>query len=206
MTFLRGATLGVLLVVALVFSGCLLSGIDSVKRTPTPGEAADSERGSVESGLVDSSSRVEAKPDATRGDRKKDELEPAKAADPARVEGQTSKSLTPEERIEQESLRLAKEHGPLDSAQLCYIKKDQEWWLVLYKDIGSAIDIKRWYWNWEKEEFAPFLVLDRIPRSKMEEQLTKKERGRTCRTLPLPPAPAPTNPDKPAEAPDRPAK
>lgn len=78
---------------------------------------------------------------------------------------------------------LAKKHRPVRKMQLCHVAKDDEWWLFLYKDIGPVIDVRHFIWNWEKEKFAPFLVVKRIPKSKLSSHLNKKVPGRKCKIL-----------------------
>ena len=79
--------------------------------------------------------------------------------------------------------------------KLCHDQKADEWWLTLYRELSTAIDVKQYVWSWEREEFAPFLVVKRISKSRLMEDLRKNEPGRTCKELPAPQK----NPDDPFE-------
>lgn len=90
-------------------------------------------------------------------------------------------------RLESEATELAKNIGSVRKVKLCYDKKTDEWWLTLYKELSTAMDVKQFFWSWEREEFTPFLVIKRISKGKLMDDLKKNGSGRTCSELPAPP-------------------
>jgi hypothetical protein len=191
-----GATLAPFICVVLLCSGCVTSGFELFRRSHSPGESAVGESRPHESGLVDSSSRAVAKHDTTSTEETQDATGPARTPGSAKIDvakasqGERTKSSSIDEKLDEEAMKLARNLAPVEKVRLCYVRKDDEWWLTVYKDIGSSIDARQFVWNWEKDEFAPFLVLKRIPRSKMEAELNRKDRENTCRLLAPPPVPA----------------
>jgi len=206
------AKLSLVVGIFLVCSGCLTSGFEALKRSHSSRDTDISEGKSDESGIVHTSSRIGPQQDAKSPDEKKGEATPpktlssTKAEGPKTPEGEKTKPTSIDEKLEQASLAIARILGPVEKIQLCYVKKDHEWWLSIYQDLGYTIDVKQYVWHWEKEEFTPFLVVKRISRSKMDEELKSKDSGRTCRLLPPPPSPPETTKEKAWEHPQRPRR
>jgi hypothetical protein len=78
---------------------------------------------------------------------------------------------------------LAAKLGPIKAMKLCYVEKDNEWWVVLFRDIGPVIDVRRFFWNWEEQRFKPFLVVKRIPKNRLRKEVNRKEPGKKCVNL-----------------------
>jgi hypothetical protein len=67
--------------------------------------------------------------------------------------------------------------------QVCYAVDSDEWWVSLYDDVGTDIDIRQFIWNREQETLEPFLVLNRIPKTRLNAHISRKTRDRACETL-----------------------
>lgn len=90
-------------------------------------------------------------------------------------------------RLRNAAVKVARDLGSVRKMKLCHDQKTDEWWLTLYKELSTAVDVKQFFWSWEREEFAPFLVIRRISKSKLMDDLKKSEPGRRCSELPAPP-------------------
>ncbi len=64
--------------------------------------------------------------------------------------------------------------------------KTDEWWIVLYDDMGAVYDVKQFTWNRDQEKLEPFLVLKKIGKNRLEEELTVREADRACEPLGIP--------------------
>jgi hypothetical protein len=91
-----------------------------------------------------------------------------------------------QEKLRRDSYELARDLGAVVAMKLCHDKKTGEWWLTLYRDTETAIDVRQFIWSLDKDEFTPFLVVKRIPKEKLTDHLKGKEQGRTCVELPAP--------------------
>ncbi|MFH1115712.1 MAG: hypothetical protein V1792_17520 [Pseudomonadota bacterium] len=94
-------------------------------------------------------------------------------------------------RLRQAARELALELGEIKAMRLCYMEKANEWWVILYRDIGPVIDVRNFIWNWEEQMFRPYLVVKRIPKNELHARVRKPEWGKKCEILPVPEAPKP---------------
>ena len=101
------------------------------------------------------------------------------------VQVRISKPQDEDQQVRTAALALSRTMGPIQKIKLCYVTKDDEWWATFYQDIGSVIDLKQFIWNRDSEKFEPFLVLKRIPKSKLAAELKREERGQSCTIIPL---------------------
>jgi len=101
------------------------------------------------------------------------------------VQVRISKPQDEDQQVRTAALELSRSIGPVQKIKLCYVTKDEEWWATFYEDIGPVIDVKQFIWNRDSERFEPFLVLKRIPKSKLTAELKREERDRTCTVIPL---------------------
>ena len=115
---------------------------------------------------------------------KADYKTPQFAARPS-VQVRISKPQDEDQQVRTAALALSRTMGPIQKIKLCYVTKDDEWWATFYQDIGSVIDLKQFIWNRDSEKFEPFLVLKRIPKSKLAAELKREERGQSCTIIPL---------------------
>jgi hypothetical protein len=112
-------------------------------------------------------------------------LQSRQFAPPPSVQVRISKPQDEDQQVRTAALALSRTMGPIQKIKLCYVVKDDEWWATFYQDIGPVIDLKQFIWNRDSEKFEPFLVLKRIPKSKLAADLKREERGQTCSVIPL---------------------
>jgi hypothetical protein len=67
--------------------------------------------------------------------------------------------------------------------KLCYDHIEDEWWLILYQEVGPSVELKQFVWSRDQERFEPHLVLNRIPKSRMPEHLARQELNRACEVM-----------------------
>ena len=84
------------------------------------------------------------------------------------------------------AVTMAKSFPRARKVKVCYVVDDDEWWVTIYDDLGSSIDLKQYVWDREKEALEPFLVLKRIPRSRMEAHAGEKRPGQACEVIDIP--------------------
>ncbi len=82
----------------------------------------------------------------------------------------------------------------LINIKICYVTTDREWWVSIYDDLGSQIDIKSYIWDRENQRLRPFLVLTRIPKKKLSQHLRTSGSDRLCFVMD---PPKKTNDEKP---------
>lgn len=103
-----------------------------------------------------------------------------------RIIGKKPKKPAPkDERLLDAAIEAAKELVAVEKMKLCYKLKEDEWWVSIYVDIRNRIDVKQFIWNRELENLEPFLVLKRIPKSKLASELNKAEPGSICEVVTL---------------------
>ncbi|MGC8908873.1 MAG: hypothetical protein ACP5M0_15740 [Desulfomonilaceae bacterium] len=170
----------VLCACAALFSGCIRQGV-SLWDKLEKGKAAT----------------PAAKPDAKEGTKKEDQAT-AKLIKPKAAQDETGggssgektgegkgkdvdrRSLPERERVRLAALDEAKELGSVIRLKICYVKEDDEWWAILYRDEGPIIDLKQFVWNRKTEKLEPFLVIRQIKKEELDSELRKKEPGKTC--------------------------
>ncbi|MEJ2717336.1 MAG: hypothetical protein P8182_09390 [Deltaproteobacteria bacterium] len=79
----------------------------------------------------------------------------------------------------------AKRLSAVEKMKLCYKHKEDEWWVSIYVDIGGRIDVKQFIWNRELEKLEPFLVIKRLPKTKLASELNAAEPGSVCEVVTL---------------------
>lgn len=102
------------------------------------------------------------------------------------VRGGSSRPLTEQERVEKAGRALAAREGDIRKLVLCYVARTEEWWIVLYADLGHIVDVRKYVWNPESEKLERFLVIDRIPHSRLNDEETPPVKGGTCTSLAVP--------------------
>jgi hypothetical protein len=78
---------------------------------------------------------------------------------------------------------MARRFPNVRKAKVCYDAKDDEWWVILYEDNDSFLELKQYIWNRDEDLMEPFLVQRRVPKSKLEEELASSPRERACEVL-----------------------
>lgn len=80
---------------------------------------------------------------------------------------------------------LAKSVGGVTLAKLCYVKDDDEWWIMLYRESSGKVDLKQFIWNRHSEKAEPFLVIREFSRGRMSQEMKKNEEGKECKVIKL---------------------
>ena len=103
-----------------------------------------------------------------------------KVADSKSAQGKSGKPLSEEEKV----LNVATETVSIVASPakytVCYDQEKAEWWLTIYDDIGYAFDVKKFFWNPELEKFEPFLVLSKISKNRLNDEVSKKSDTKKC--------------------------
>lgn len=174
-------------IIAFACSSCLLTTSRNPKTSPP--KVSVTPRLQTQSALTKAS---QPQPDEKPVDSEKLARSVRKeSSSPEKRTGSTSQKAVPLDKL-QEKLRhdaddLARDVGAVVAMKLCHDKKADEWWLVLYRDTETAIDIRQFIWSLNKDEYTPFLVIKHISKGKLRDHLTGKEQGKTCVELPAPP-------------------
>lgn len=119
-------------------------------------------------------------------DRKPDKTKPVQEGSKQVESKEKTQPKDEATRVRTAALELARSLGDIKRAKVCYVDKDKEWWAVFYQDMGSAADVRQFFWNAATEKFEPFLVLKRIPQTKIDSDFKKEESGKICAELSLP--------------------
>ncbi len=85
---------------------------------------------------------------------------------------------------------IAKNIDTIKKIRICHVENEDEWWVTLFDDIGSVIDLKQYVWDRDSETLRPFLIQKRISKARFESQLTSTSPDRTCEVMDPPPKPA----------------
>ena len=93
------------------------------------------------------------------------------------------------ERVRDAAREIVKNIDTISKIKICHLKTEDEWWVTLYDDLGSLIDLKQYVWDRESESLTPFLVLKRIPKSRLESHITGQDPDRVCEVFDPPPRP-----------------
>lgn len=78
---------------------------------------------------------------------------------------------------------MAHEFQGIKKGKICYSVKTDEWWVVLYEDIGSLYDVKQYTWNRDQEKLEQFLVLKKIGKNRLQEDINERESDKACEPL-----------------------
>ncbi len=86
-------------------------------------------------------------------------------------------------KVKNAALDMGKNMSSVENIKVCLVKSTNEYWVTFYDDIGPLIDIKQYIWEAESETLTPFLVLKRIPKSRLDTHLTTTESDRECEVI-----------------------
>lgn len=92
---------------------------------------------------------------------------------------------TEEPRIIAAMKELAQSVGGVTLAKLCYVKDDDEYWILLYRESNGKVDLKQFIWNRHSEIPEPFLVIREFSRGRMNIEMKKNEEGKECKVIKL---------------------
>lgn len=90
------------------------------------------------------------------------------------------------QKVKAAAIKMAKATPTVIKIKVCYAVENDEWWVTLYDDHRTMIDLKQYTWNREKLALEPYLVVRQIPRSQLERDLTRKTPGKACEILDYP--------------------
>jgi hypothetical protein len=93
-----------------------------------------------------------------------------------------------DQKIKEAAAELARSFPRVTKIKVCYAVKDDEWWVTLYDNAGAFTELKQYTWNRDLEKLEVFLVLKRIPSSRVPQQLAEEEIGKACEILGAPTA------------------
>jgi hypothetical protein len=85
-----------------------------------------------------------------------------------------------DQKIKEAAKELSKSFPNVTKIKVCYSVKDDEWWVTLYDKAGAFTELKQYTWNRDQEKLEVFLVLKRIPSTRVQQQLTEEEVGKAC--------------------------
>jgi len=85
-----------------------------------------------------------------------------------------------DQKVKTAAQEMARGFPAVKKIQVCYQVEADEWWVTLYDDMGVEIDLKQFTWNRDQEKLEPFLVLKRVPASRLDAHLTTKRPGMAC--------------------------
>ncbi len=103
------------------------------------------------------------------------------------AEPKSSSKAWEDEKVKSLALDLAKGSSTGSKMKICYAIKRDEWWVILYENMGSAFEVKQYSWNREQNKLEPFLVYKTLPHDKIQEQLNSPEPDRACEVVETPP-------------------
>lgn len=186
----------VLPVVVLLAQGCIAQFQEAVRKAGVAGPPAE-ETVTLSAGPGgETTAKVEK--NQTPAEASKDttvEAAPQKPGTQQTADGDPSKKLvkpkpgkdleppTEEELVREAVVKMGQSFEPVLNIKICHLAPKDEWWATIYQDLGQAVDVKQFIWNREQEKLEPFLVLTRIPRSKVKVHLTNNKPGSRCEIL-----------------------
>lgn len=88
-----------------------------------------------------------------------------------------------DQKVRVAALREARAIPTVRKVKICYRTEMSEWWVNLYDDVGSEIDIKTFIWNPDEEKLERYLVLNTIPKSRLRIELAKQGHDDACELL-----------------------
>jgi hypothetical protein len=88
-----------------------------------------------------------------------------------------------DQRVKEAAFKISRNFPGVKKGKICYSVKNDEWWIVLYDEAGSAYDVKQYVWNRDQEKLDPFLVLKRIGKNRLDEVLASRESDKACEPL-----------------------
>ena len=103
-----------------------------------------------------------------------------KISDSKSTQGKSGKPLSEEERVLNVATETVSSVASPAKYTVCYDQEKAEWWLTIYDDIGYAFDVKKFFWNPELEKFEPFLVLTKISKGRLSDEISKKSDTKKC--------------------------
>lgn len=173
--------------------GCLAPFQATVKQTDKePGIVRDNEPGEKSASLIKPEIRSEDAQSPARRDQSNGgpPRKPAVEMGPKAESPGASKGEREDQQVKKAALEMAKAFASVVKIRICHAVDGDQWWVTLYDDTGTAIDLKQYTWNRQSEKLDPYLVLKRIPRSQLYADIARKKQGTACEVID-PPRPTP---------------
>ncbi len=128
--------------------------------------------------------QLSSEKDKKSGSKKDQNQSPRKSLskDTDSRETKPEKPLSDEDKVKRAALEIIKETESPKKYMICHDEIKDEWSLVVFDDIGNVLDVKQYFWNMETQKMERFLVLNRIPKSHLKDELSKKSLGKNCST------------------------
>lgn len=101
----------------------------------------------------------------------------------AAVEAKSGSRQWEDQRVRQAAIKLAEQLQGVKKGKICYSVKNDEWWVVLYDDLGPVYDVKQFTWNRDQEKLEQFLVLKKIGKNRVEEDRSTRDPDRACESI-----------------------
>lgn len=96
------------------------------------------------------------------------------------TQSEIEKSSFEEDKIKKAAVEILKGLNSPIKYTICYDQENEEWWLTVYDDIGHALDVKQYFWTPAQEKLEPFLVLKKIPKSRLNNDISMKSDQKKC--------------------------
>ncbi len=106
--------------------------------------------------------------------------EPQSTAPPAPSSRKREPTEWEDQKVRSAALEFTKDLPGVEKIKICYSVKDDEWWVMLYDVSGPMVDLKQYTWNRNQEKLESFLVVKRIPVSRLNQSLQEDETGKAC--------------------------
>jgi hypothetical protein len=86
-------------------------------------------------------------------------------------------------RVRRAALDLAGKHPGVAKVKICYSVREDDWWIILYQEVGSVVELKQFIWKRDQPELEPYLVLERIPKHRLQDHLSRSDPNKACEVL-----------------------
>ena len=106
-----------------------------------------------------------------------------KPASPAQSKTQSKKVLWEDQKVKRAATDILRKYPSVKKVKICYAVKDDEWWVILYDDVGTHYELRQFIWDRDQGRLRPFLVLKRIAKNQLQEHLAASEPDRACEVL-----------------------
>ena len=151
----------------------------STEATPQPSTPPDNDSVKLEGPermpALSTDNPFEEKPVPTAENSKPEKPLPAPIEQTAHV-----KQDWEDQKVREAAIEMAKASPLVRQIKICYAVKAHEWWVILYEQGDGFIELKQFIYNKESEKLDPFLVVKRIPTTRLQQHLSEEEPGKAC--------------------------
>lgn len=175
-----------LVMVALALIGCRLPSQEGLKSPYWGTEQADIEQpaaAQTDQGLIKPTIPPERQMEEAGPPQQGQPPRPVRVVIEPQADPKPQKNDWEDDRIRSAAIEMARATPSVKKMKICLDIKHSEWWVILYEDLGPAIELRQFVWNKDQKRFEPHLVLDRIPREQLERHASESEPGRACEAV-----------------------